>query len=576
MKHNKQRCWVVALAIALMATGVTFPAQAMAGQVIVPYAATGGGWWTGLAITNVEATEATEPITVAFFAQNGTHLGETNIGALAAKAFYVNVVENIFEGVLPDRFWLVISHGGNAQIEVTAFFGNTSMGGFSTMSGKSDTSGRINVIGNSTEPMIRGENSLGPAIEGVATDTGKVENYGGYFEAAGIRGVAVKGVATSTEYSPYAGDYSCGGVFESKSRRGIGVVGMATGTEKNTSGIGGDFTGYGGSGVRAYGTNKGVNADSQVIGVYARATGRYNSTDIHYGGYFEAESQSFGGSNLGRGIYAEAKGSEGRAVEGIAHTYSYGKTNYGGYFKANNLSGRGVYAEATGSQGRGVSGHAPGENGFGVYGGSQGAKGKGVVGWGTGASGRGVEGWGTAYDFYAAGPGTNYGPFTGGHEVRLAEDMPMEFIPGLIVSVTGRAEVRRDEQGDVSLSSTLPTATLSRTAMDKAVFGVLVREMPLDDEHWYTAEAGERFAVVNALGEGRVWVCDLNGPIEVGDYVTSSDVPGYGQRQSDDVLRSCTVGKAIETVDWETVEDTVEFNGRRAKAYLLAVVYTCG
>jgi len=82
--------------------------------------------------------------------------------------------------------------------------------------------------------------------------------------------------------------------------------------------------------------------------------------------------------------------------------------------------------------------------------------------------------------------------------------------------------------------------------------------------------------MVNALGDGRAWVSNINGNIEVGDYITTSLIPGYGQRQDDDLLHSYTLGKATETVDWDSVTETVQFNGKTFKIYLIAVVYTSG
>ena len=72
----------------------------------------------------------------------------------------------------------------------------------------------------------------------------------------------------------------------------------------------------------------------------------------------------------------------------------------------------------------------------------------------------------------------------------------------------------------------------------------LVSEGPLVEDHWYNAQEGERFGVVNALAEGRVLVTNVNGQIEAGDYITTSSVPGYGQKQDDDLLHSYTLGKA--------------------------------
>jgi hypothetical protein len=41
-------------------------------------------------------------------------------------------------------------------------------------------------------------------------------------------------------------------------------------------------------------------------------------------------------------------------------------------------------------------------------------------------------------------------------------------------------------------------------------------------------------------------------------------------------VHAYTLGNAIETVDWETVTETVEHEGRRYRVYLVAVVYTSG
>jgi hypothetical protein len=220
-----------------------------------------------------------------------------------------------------------------------------------------------------------------------------------------------------------------------------------------------------------------------------------------------------------------------------------------------------------GYYGHGVSGYASATGAAENYGGYFVA---------AGDSGTGVYGSGKAYDFYAAGTGINYGSFTGAHEVQLDTGFPADPKPGLIVVTAGPSKVRRDEKGQVSISSTLPTVRLADRPNAKAVFGVLVMEMPLPKGHWYKPAATERFGVVNALGEGRVWVCSAAGPIEMGDYITTSAVPGYGQKQADDLQHTYTVGKVIETVDWDMVTETIEHDGQVYKVYLIAVVYTCG
>ncbi|GMR11466.1 MAG: hypothetical protein BMS9Abin28_2298 [Anaerolineae bacterium] len=67
-----------------------------------------------------------------------------------------------------------------------------------------------------------------------------------------------------------------------------------------------------------------------------------------------------------------------------------------------------------------------------------------------------------------------------------------------------------------------------------------------------------------------------NGDIEAGEHISTSELPGYGQRQDDDLLHSFTLGKATETVDWDAVTETVASNGQEYRVCLLAVVYTSG
>jgi hypothetical protein len=255
------------------------------------------------------------------------------------------------------------------------------------------------------------------------------------------------------------------------------------------------------------------------------------------------------------------------------------------YGNASAASGQnfGVHGRSASTDGTGVEGYVSASSGYtiGVMGRSFSTAGVGVYGQGAATSGipigvMGVSEYSSGFDFYASGSGSDYGPFTGVHEALLNESFPAEVKAGMIVSVTGETQFRRTAQGEVDISSTLPTIRLADTAEDKAVFGVISAEINLPVNHWYTAGEGERFASVNALGEGRVWVTNINGDIEAGDAITSSAIPGYGQRQSDDLLHIYTLGKATDTIDWDDVTDTIIFNGQEYKVFLLGVVYTSG
>ena len=358
--------------------------------------------------------------------------------------------------------------------------------------------------------------TTGWGVYGYATNTGNVQNIGGYFVSNGLKGIGVKGVS-----------HTYGGYFESYDSIGVSGLGKYYGVTGRGK-TGGDFIGAGDPGIN--------------IGVSGEATNQ--SSSHNYAGFFTADG------NEGTGVLARTYGSSGVAiagnaygiygigVQGVASYGADGQRNYGGYFKAESVVGVGVYAKAEKSAGIGVM----------AYGG--------------------------LVDFHASGPGTDYSPFTGAHEVKLTNDFPETIREGMIVSTTGEVKARIDENGITSISSTLPTVILSGTPMDKSVFGAVFREVEKPKDHWNQEDF--RLALVNAVGEGRVLVTNINGDIRNGDYITTSEIPGYGMKQNDDTLHNYTFGKSLEDVDWDAVTETIEFNGKVYKVYLIAVVYTCG
>lgn len=83
---------------------------------------------------------------------------------------------------------------------------------------------------------------------------------------------------------------------------------------------------------------------------------------------------------------------------------------------------------------------------------------------------------------------------------------------------------------------------------------------------------------VNALGEGGINVCEANGDILNGDYITSSDIPGKGMKQDDDILHNYTVAKALEDVIWadQVVGEAGVFMFNNVKCKMIACTYHCG
>ena len=118
----------------------------------------------------------------------------------------------------------------------------------------------------------------------------------------------------------------------------------------------------------------------------------------------------------------------------------------------------------------------------------------------------------------------------------------------------------------ITIDEALPVLSLSTLKKDKSVYGVISRseESSLESNTRTqqnngfavstVKEIGDQRVIVNSLGEGGIWVCNSNGVVEAGDLITTSDIPGYGMRQDDDVMRSCTVAKSTMFCNFTPVQ----------------------
>ena len=119
----------------------------------------------------------------------------------------------------------------------------------------------------------------------------------------------------------------------------------------------------------------------------------------------------------------------------------------------------------------------------------------------------------------------------------------------------------------IKSSEALPVVSLSNVANDRSVFGVV--------DHFEQGgttrsqksgigiitqdkEIGDNRVIVNALGEGGIWVADTNGNVASGDFMTTSHLPGYAQRQDDDILRNSTVAKSTMECDFNPLDIPVQ------------------
>jgi hypothetical protein len=208
-----------------------------------------------------------------------------------------------------------------------------------------------------------------------------------------------------------------------------------------------------------------------------------------------------------------------------------------------------------------------------------------------------------------------YGTFTGFHRVYTNDELFNEEDPdifkndymGRVVISTGRIKtdfsrkVEECEEGDdceeckegdmncqkidkhiipewysgidkdgISIEDALPIIQLSRIRKDKRVFGVMG-----DPKR---NNSNKCRLIVNSVGEGAICVSNTNGNIENGDYIQSSDLLGYGEKQDNDLLHNYTIAKA--TIDCNFELDSPYYqcheieNGVRVA--FIACSYHCG
>ena len=116
---------------------------------------------------------------------------------------------------------------------------------------------------------------------------------------------------------------------------------------------------------------------------------------------------------------------------------------------------------------------------------------------------------------------------------------------GLIVSCTDQY-INKDYSMKPKISESLPLTKLTTIENDKAVFGVVAYQ----EDASYNINKFK----VNSLGEGGIWVTNKNGNIEIGDYISSSIITGYGQKQNDDLLHNYTVAKITCNCEFSLVK----------------------
>jgi hypothetical protein len=163
--------------------------------------------------------------------------------------------------------------------------------------------------------------------------------------------------------------------------------------------------------------------------------------------------------------------------------------------------------------------------------------------------------------------------FTGQHRAFIegVSYSDYETLEGLIVSANKNKYYNIDEEittgaSAIQVSQSLPLVSMSTTEKDKSCFGVISgSEDPETREYAQGSfvsvmkkQVGDIRAFINSVGEGAIWVTNINGPLESGDYITTSNVAGYGQKQDSEFLANYTVAKITMDCDFSPVTQLIQ------------------
>ena len=118
----------------------------------------------------------------------------------------------------------------------------------------------------------------------------------------------------------------------------------------------------------------------------------------------------------------------------------------------------------------------------------------------------------------------------------------------------------------ITVNESLPIVSLCTKVNDKKCFGVIsASEDPDKRQETHgnfvsdqEKELGDTRIFINSVGEGAMWVVNTTGSLESGDYITTSNVAGYGQRQESEFLANYTVAKITMDCDFEPATQPIQ------------------
>ena len=157
--------------------------------------------------------------------------------------------------------------------------------------------------------------------------------------------------------------------------------------------------------------------------------------------------------------------------------------------------------------------------------------------------------------------------FTGQHKTISFNENIKNFI-GYITSSTGIIKsfdkfsnfYVNNFLSNIDVNHSIPQIELSKKKNDKKCIGVISSEEIYYSHMISVSKQSKSLISINSLGEGAIWVSDINGNINNGDLITSSDIPGIGMKQDDDIFHNYTVAKATTNCNFNPSYHEVKYS----------------
>jgi hypothetical protein len=161
-----------------------------------------------------------------------------------------------------------------------------------------------------------------------------------------------------------------------------------------------------------------------------------------------------------------------------------------------------------------------------------------------------------------AGGVVSYNAFTGSHFARTDEVIER----GMLVSLTGQNGRLEDNAN----SELLYGITRSQRANDPAIMGAYLAR-----QNAAAANLSESVNphLVEAVGNGEMWVVDTGRNLAAGEYLVSSAVAGHAMTDPGTFETSYIIARLAAPIDWQTVTDTVRGTDGQMHKRVLASVF---